>query len=178
MKTMIMAVRELNAAEIVKHNNSDKGVAIVLRDETGNETVLDYMYSFRGYSFQIGGLGGCGSSFNSTVIGFGNVVAAMLNSKNMEKSNSSIYASNVALINEDGNGNSVIAELINGQAVICINKMVRCYSHMEEYSDVRIVLSKEIGDCDELWNRDSKSFESHPWRRMILDTVSSITKLI
>ena len=177
MKTLIMSVRELNAEEIVKHG-SDKGLAIVLRDEAGSEIVADYMYSFRGYSFQIGGLGGCGSSFNSTVIGFGNVVAAMSMSKEIERSNSSIYSSNVALTNEDGNGNSVTAELINGQAVICINKMLRRYSNMEEYNDVKIVMDKEIGNCDELWDRESAEFISHPWRKMILDTVSSIAKLI
>lgn len=175
----ILKVRELNADEKKQHGGI--GLALVINNEDGTELILDYLYPMRGYCFQIGGLAANGSSFSSSVIGFGNVVKPIIESKNMQRTRSSAYSSNLKLSSDNGE-NSIIHELLNGQALIAMTKMISKWNtdegYQEELCNESLVLDSAIGNCDRVWNSDVKDYVETPWSGFINAVVIDITESV
>jgi hypothetical protein len=164
----ILTVRELNVEE--KNVHDGIGLALVVNSEDGTESVLDYLYPMRGYCFQIGGLAANGKSFGSSVIGFGNVIKPIIESKTMSRTRSSIYSSNLKLISDDGE-NSIVHELLNGQALIAMTNMISRYNrdkrYQEELGNDCLILDSAIGNCERKWNSEAKDFIHTTWSRFI-----------
>lgn len=171
-----LTVRELNADEQSECVTDDRIIlAIELKDENGVViTHNDYIYPGGGNCFKIGELFGSNFLIHSPIIGFGNIVRALKELNDSNRIISRIYTRNLPI--ESVHNNSIIHEVLNGQAMLVMSKLLTIYQNIHEND--KIIMDTLIGNCDNIWDTKSNQYISHPWKNFIYKTVKDIMENI